>query len=275
MAQPTLKFSLNHMVCPRWTPPQLIEVAAVMGVGAVELRNDVGANSILDLDTARAAGQRARELGIEVLSINALYPFNIWSAERAAQAEALAERVAAAGGRGLVLCPLVDANYSASAEEKRAGLEQALLELDAILSRHDLRGFVEPLGFPISSLRTKAEAVAAIEGLGLERRFGLVHDTFHHQGAGETAFFAGQTGLVHISGVEDPAIGFEAMLDPHRLLVGERDRLDNVSQLRRLLADGYDGYVSFEPFAETVHALEDPVAALKQSMAYVRAGLGH
>lgn len=273
MAQPTPKFSLNHMVCPRWTPERLIETAAEMGVGAVELRNDVGENSITDLDAARAAGQRARELGIEVLSINALYPFNIWNEERAAQAEALAQRVDAAGGRGLVLCPLVDADYGATAEEKRAGLEQALTALDAILGRYDLQGFVEPLGFPISSLRTKAEAVDAIRSLGLESRFGLVHDTFHHQGAGETAFFAERTGLVHISGVEDPAIGFEEMLDPHRFLVGERDRLDNLGQLRRLLAEGYDGYVSFEPFADEVHALEDPVAALRASMDFVSKGL--
>lgn len=273
MAQPAVKFSLNHMVCPRWSARQLIETAAEMGIGAVELRNDVGENSILDLDQARAAGQRARELGIEVLSINALYPFNIWNDERAAQAESLAQRVDAAGGRGLVLCPLVDAEHAATASEQRAGLEQALTALDAILGRYDLQGFVEPLGFPISSLRTKAMAVEAIRELGLTSRFGLVHDTFHHQGAGERDFFAERTGLVHISGVEDPELGFEDMLDAHRYLVGERDRLDNVGQLKRLLADGYDGFVSFEPFAEEVHALADPIAALRHSMDFVQAGL--
>lgn len=273
MTQHALKFSLNHMVCPRWTPQQLIETAAEMGVGAVELRNDVGENSILDLEAAHGAGRRAKELGIEVLSINALYPFNIWNEERATKAQELAQRVDAAGGRGLVLCPLVDADYSASAEEKRTELEKALIELDAILGRHGLQGFVEPLGFPISSLRTKAEAVEAIRSLGLQSRFGLVHDTFHHQGAGETAFFAEATGLVHISGLEDPAIGFEEMLDEHRLLVGEQDRLDNIGQLRRLLADGYDGHVSFEPFAAAVHDLADPVQALRQSMDHIRSRL--
>lgn len=273
MAQPTLKFSLNHMVCPRWTPQQLIETAAEMGVGAVELRNDVGENSILDLEAAHGAGRRAKELGIEVLSINALYPFNIWNEERATKAQELAELVDAAGGRGLVLCPLVDADYSASAEEKRTKLEKSLIELDAILGRYSLQGFVEPLGFPISSLRTKAEAVEAIGSLGLQSRFGLVHDTFHHKGAGETAFFAKDTGLVHISGLEDPGIGFEEMLDEHRLLVGEQDRLDNIGQLQRLLADGYDGYVSFEPFAAAVHDLADPVQALRQSIEFIRSHL--
>ncbi|GKW48245.1 TIM barrel protein [Halomonas sp. NCCP-2165] len=273
MAQTNVKFALNHMVCPRWTPLQLIETAAEMGVGAVELRNDVGDNSLTDRQQAQAAGRRARELGIEVLSLNALYPFNIWNEERAAQAEAMAELLAAAGGRGLVLCPLVDGDDTASPEEQRARLEQALTSLDAILGRHDLRGFVEPLGFPISTLRTKAEAVQTIRELGLESRFGLVHDTFHHQGAGEREFFAERTGLVHISGVEDPAVGFEAMLDPHRLLVGEDDRLDNLGQIRRLLEEGYQGYLSFEPFADSVHAAVDPVSELRQSMDFVRAGL--
>ncbi|EHA14708.1 TIM barrel protein [Halomonas sp. HAL1] len=269
MAQHTLKFALNHMVNPRWSPQQLIEAAAEMGLGAVELRNDVGDNSVVDLDSASSAGQRARELGIDVLSINALYPFNVWNDERASQAEALAQQVDAVGGRGLVLCPLVDAHNTATAEERRAQLEQALSALDAILGRYNLQGFVEPLGFPISSLRTKREAVEAIKALNLGSRFSLVHDTFHHQGAGETAFFAESTGLVHISGLEDPAITFEDMLDEHRVLVGERDRLDNLGQLKRLLDDGYDGYISFEPFAESVHKHNDPVAALRDSMAFI------
>lgn len=42
MVQHSIQFALNHMVNPRWTPQQLIEAAAEMGVGAVELRNDVG-----------------------------------------------------------------------------------------------------------------------------------------------------------------------------------------------------------------------------------------
>ncbi|WP_083007375.1 TIM barrel protein [Halomonas sp. GT] len=274
MAQNSIKFALNHMVNPRWTPQQLIESAAEMGVGAVELRNDVGGNSIVDLDTASSAGQRARELGIEVLSINALYPFNIWNEERERQAETLAQWVHAAGGRGLVLCPLVDAESRASAEERKACLEQALTALDKVLGRYDLQGFVEPLGFPISSLRAKGEAIEVIHALNLSSRFSLVHDTFHHQGASESDVFADMTGLVHISGLEDPDVTFEGMLDEHRVLVSTQDRLDNVGQLKRLLSGGYNGYVSFEPFAASVHQQKNPVAALRDSMAFIQHQLG-
>ncbi|SER47312.1 2-keto-myo-inositol isomerase [Vreelandella subterranea] len=273
MVKQSPMFSLNHMVNPRWSPQQLIEAAVEMGVGAVELRNDVGANSILDLDAARRAGELAHEMGIHVLSINALYPFNVWNDERASQAEALAQQVYAAGGHGLVLCPLVDADTNASGKEKQANLEQALSALDIILGRYNIQGFVEPLGFPISTLRTKREVVDAIKALNLGSRFSLVHDTFHHKGAGETEFFTESTGLVHISGLDDSNITFEDMLDDHRVLVGGRDRLDNVAQLRQLLSEGYEGYISFEPFAKSVHTLEDPIAELRDSMAFIQSSL--
>jgi 2-keto-myo-inositol isomerase len=61
------------------------------------------------------------------------------------------------------------------------------------------------------------------------------------------------------------------MLDPHRVLVDGRDRLENVRQIRELLARGFDGPFSFEPFAPEVHELADPEAALRASIDYVRA----
>lgn len=270
MSEQALKFALNHMICPRMSPRQLIEAAAELGLGAVELRNDVQENSLTDLEQAKAVGDLARELNIEILSINALYPFNIWNEERAVQAENLARMVDACGGRGLVLCPLVDGSHDASDEDKEAGLKEALSALDTILGRYNLQGFVEPLGFPISTLRTKEKAVKAIKDLGLESRFGLVHDTFHHTGAQENSFYADMTGLVHISGVEDEAITFDEMLDAHRLLVGPNDRLDSIGQIKQLLASGYRHYISFEPFAQEVWNLEDPVGAVKESMDYIR-----
>ena len=138
---------------------------------------------------------------------------------------------------------------------------------------HGLKGFVEPLGFPISSLRFKRTALAAIDDIRGADVFSLVHDTFHHRGAGEREIFAARTGLVHISGLEDPTVSFADMLDGHRVLVGPKDRLGNIEQLRQLYADGFDGIVSFEPFAKEVHDLALPIAAVRASMAYVREAL--
>ncbi|MEF9605555.1 xylose isomerase, partial [Paracoccus sp. PXZ] len=80
-------------------------------------------------------------------------------------------------------------------------------------------------------------------------------------------------GLVHVSGVTDPTLAVEAMLDGHRVLVDAADRLENAAQLRALLADGYEGPVSFEPFAPDVHALEDIESALRASMEHLRAAV--
>jgi len=270
MANRRIKFGFNHMVSPSLTPDALVDAAVQAGAVAIELRNDIGANSITDVETARRVGAKAKDRGLEVRSINALYPFNVWNDERARQLESLAKLAAASGAVGLVMCPLNEGKMLEATPEKAAGLRAALKGIHAILSEYGVKGFVEPLGFPVSSLRFKREALAAIDDVDGGGVLSLVHDTFHHRGAGERDLFAKRTGLVHISGLEDPSISFADMLDQHRVLVGPKDRLGNVEQLKQLYADGFDGIVSFEPFAESVHDLALPVAAVRESMAYVQ-----
>ena len=125
------------------------------------------------------------------------------------------------------MCPLNDGTPVAHAD-----LVAALAAMAPVLRTRGLVGLVEPLGFPVSSMRTKRQAVDAIDEAGGADVYRLVHDTFHHHLAGETAFFPERTGIVHISGVAYPAVGVEAMLDPHRGQVDGRDRLGNVAQLR-------------------------------------------
>ena len=273
MTKRSIKFGFNHMVSPSLTPEALVDAAVKLDAVAIELRNDVGDNSLKDVETARRVGAKAADAGIKVISVNALYPFNVWSDERARQTEALAKLAAASGATGLVMCPLNEGKMLEDTPEKAAGLRAALTAIRPILADHGLKGFVEPLGFPVSSLRFKRDALAAIDDIGGADVFSLVHDTFHHRGAGEKQVFASRTGLVHISGLEDASISFTDMLDGHRVLVGPRDRLGNVEQLRQLYADGYDGVISFEPFAKEVHGLSDPIAAVRNSMAYIREAL--
>jgi len=273
MANRTVKFGLNHMVCPSLTPEQLVDAAVKAGAVAIELRNDVGANSLRDVETAQRVGAKAAERGLAIRSINALYPFNVWNDERARQTESLARLAAACGAAGLVMCPLNEGKMLEDTPEKADGLRAALKGARGILGEFGLEGFVEPLGFPVSSLRFKRAALAAIDDIQGADVFSLVHDTFHHRGAGEREVFAARTGLVHISGLEDPNVSFADMLDGHRVLVGPKDRLGNIEQLLQLYADGFDGIVSFEPFAKKVHELELPIAAARESMAYVRKAL--
>jgi 2-keto-myo-inositol isomerase len=273
MTTRAIKFGFNHMIYPALTPDELVDAAVRLGAVAIELRNDIGDNSLKDGETARRVGAKAVDSGLEVRSVNALYPFNVWNDERARQTEALAALAQAAGATGLVMCPLNEGKMLEDTPEKAAALRAALTGIRPILEAHGLKGFVEPLGFPVSSLRLKRDALASIDAIGGADVYTLVHDTFHHRGAGEEAVFAKRTGLVHISGLEDSAISFADMLDGHRVLVGRKDRLGNVEQLRQLYAEGYDGVVSFEPFAKEVHELRDPIGAVRESMAYLREAL--
>ena len=128
------------------------------------------------------------------------------------------------GAEAVVLIPRCD-GFGCGNGERQANLRVALRELAPMLAEHQLVGLVEPLGFELSSLRQKSEAVDAIEALGLAERFQLVHDTFHHALAGGGPVFARHTGIVHISGVTDSKLALREMRDRHRLLADARDRL--------------------------------------------------
>jgi len=258
-----MRFSLSHILAPRHSPAQFFAMARALGVTDVEIRNDTP-NVVGTIAPAevKAAAQAA---GVNLLSINALYPFNVWNDERRAQTEKLADYAAACGAQALVMCPLNDGT-----PVPLENVVAALQAIKPILESCGIKGLVEPLGFPVSSLRRKADAIAAIKAAGGEGLFKLVHDTFHHHLAGETGFYPEWTGLVHISGVADPEVGVDKMLDAHRVLVDQRDRLGNVPQIRALQAAGYSGPFSFEPFATEVQELADPQAALADSMAWLR-----
>jgi 2-keto-myo-inositol isomerase len=247
-----LKFALNHMVAPGLDYEAFFDLATSLGIDAVEIRNDIAA-SRMDLASARKVRGLAEARGLSIISVNALQRFNAWNATRASEAEDLAAYAAAAGAKALVHCPVNDTSYTPADAERLAGLRASLVGLAPILKNHGLIGLVEPLGFAECSLRLKAEAVAAIDASGAADQFALVHDTFHHFVAGEPYMFPKRTGLVHISGVTDPAQTAATMRDPHRVLVDSADRIDNRGQIKALAAGGYGGYFSFEPFAAEVH----------------------
>lgn len=257
-----MRFALNHITTPSLPVAEFFALARRLGMSEVEIRNDTP--DVVGAVAPGAVKEAAAAAGVTLLSINGLYPFNVWSGDLPARAVALADYARAAGVRALVMCPLSDGTPVAHAD-----LVAALAAMAPILRARGLTGLVEPLGFPVSSLRTKAEAVAAIDAADAADVYRLVHDTFHHTLAGETMYFPERTGLVHISGVTDPSLDVADMLDPHRVLVDAADRLGNVAQIRDLLSLGYAGPFSFEPFAAEVQTLADPEAALRASMAHV------
>lgn len=264
-------FALNHMVAPRLSLDDFFKLGATLGIHQFEIRNDLAGNAILNgilPETVRAAAGH----GAEIISINALQRFNDWTPAREQEARDLASFAAACGAKALVLVPVNDGTGQAEGE-RQGNLREALTGLKPILEQAGIIGLVEPLGFRICSLRSKREAVEAIEAIGGGDRFRLVHDTFHHVLGGEPELFPDWTGLVHISGVDDPSIAVDDMRDPHRVLVTDRDRLANIGQIRALCDAGYGGPFSFEPFAPSVHDAADPLGMLQASMARILSGL--
>ncbi|MGV1765201.1 TIM barrel protein [Agrobacterium rhizogenes] len=266
----SIRFALNHMCAPSLSLEAFFSAAKSLGIDSVEIRNDLAGNAIIDGTPAAAVKALAAQYGLTIISINALQRFNEWNEVRAQEAAELIDYARDCGAKALVLVPVNDGS-GREPDARQRNLLTALTALKPMLNEAGIIGLVEPLGFEICSLSSKTEAAAAIKSLGAQSTFRLVHDTFHHHLAGETATFPELTGLVHISGVSDPAVSVSDMLDAHRVLVDANDRLDNAGQIRALLSAGYAGPFSFEPFAADVHALKEPVDALRQSMAYLSA----
>ena len=261
-----MRFAINHISAPRLSLADFFAMCRRLGVSEVEIRNDIP--DVLGTMTPQAVRAEARAQGITILSINALYPFNVWSGDLPDRAQRMADYAAECGAQALVMCPLNDGT-----RVPHSAVVAALDAMTPILRDRGLTGLVEPLGFPISSLRSKAEAIAAMTEANEDGVFKLLHDTFHHHLAGETQVYPNRTGLVHISGVVEASVPVAQMLDDHRVLVDADDRLENIAQIRALLAAGYDGPFSFEPFAASVHEAPDPEAALRASMDFVREAL--
>lgn len=269
-AQP--QFSLNHMTTPNLSVQDFFALSKSLGINAVEIRNDLRDNAIIDGTSPEQVKQWAQAAGVKILSINALQRFNQWNAEREAEAIELVDYAQACGSEGLVLVPVND-GWGREEGQRQTNLTTALAALKPILAERGLVGLVEPLGFEICSQRSKKEVVDAIHAVDGVNTFRMVHDTFHHHLAGEGQFFPELTGLVHISGVADEGVAVSDMRDPHRVFVDASDKLGNVNQINTLLQQGYNGYFSFELFSSEVHQLPEPAKAIQASVNYIRDGL--
>jgi 2-keto-myo-inositol isomerase len=263
-----MHFSLNHMVAPKLGYAAFFDLALRLGVTAVEIRNDIK-TSLMGSKNAKAIAKLAKERGITIINVNALQRWNQWNTKKADEAKRLAEYTALTGAKALILVPTNDTKFRPETAQRLEGIRNALSHLKGILKDHKLTGLVEPLGFEECSLRLKREAVAAIDEVGGAKQFKLTHDTFHHFVAGEADAFPAQTGLIHVSGVTDRKYTINTMRDAQRVLVDAHDMIDNRGQVKRLIDGGYKGYVSFEPFAPSVHGSQQIARDVARSMDYL------
>jgi len=270
MAIDPTRFCINRKIAPALSIEAFFQLVQKLGLHKVELRNDMKGGSV----TVNMSHQQVRDLaekyGIEIVTINALYPFNQISADLLTRAESLLKDASGIGAKALVMCPLNDGTRI-SAEDTAA----ALRELAPLFARYGVNGLVEPLGFPVSSLRSAGQAISLIQQA--EVPFKIVLDTFHHhlfEGA-EQDFAAGiavsQIGLVHLSGVIDGRPVNE-LTDEERLMLSEDDLLKSAWQVQRLEALGYQGVYAFEPFASVMDSWSaaDIEREIRQSMALLQ-----
>ncbi|MBU2360906.1 MAG: TIM barrel protein [Alphaproteobacteria bacterium] len=262
-------FGINHMTAPGLRYDALLDLAVSVGAVGVEFRNDLSA-PLFDGHAPAIVADAARSRGMRILALAEVKSFNDYGPAKEDEAKALIAIAKACGAEAVALIPR---NDGWGVDVPRDNLQRALDGLLPLLRDAGLIGLVEPLGFAVSSLRHKSDAVTVIDAMGAGDTIRLVHDTFHHALAGGGAFHAAQTGLVHISGVTDPGPAFDDMTDAHRVLVDGDDRLGNIAQIATLRADGYTGPLSFEPFSPLVHDLADAAPALRASMAFITAGL--
>ncbi|CAD7049879.1 sugar epimerase [Pseudorhizobium endolithicum] len=273
----SIPFALNHVTAPRLTCRQFIDLAAELNCVGVELRNDLADKRLshrpfFDGEDPAEIGAYARGKDIRLLGLSEVYGFNDWSPEMAKRVRTLIAQAVRSGAESISLIPRNDGPAHSPAE--RAGhLRTALAAILPMVAEAGIIGLIEPLGSSTSSLRYKREAVEAIEAVGGERCFRLVHDTFHHHLAGDADYFPEYTGIVHVSGVADPEPTVDDMRDDHRMLVDERDRLGSAVQIEELIRLGYNGAFSIEAFSPQVHAVTDPAGRLGQSFDHIRSAI--
>ncbi|HUZ18554.1 MAG TPA: TIM barrel protein [Spirochaetia bacterium] len=269
------KIALNRIISPRLSLEELCALAAAVGAGAVELRNDLEGVDIVDNMSPPEVVRLAEKYSLSILTINALQHFNVAArrTELVSELRSLLRLAAAIQCRAVVLVPH---NAVDDERDEQARYQETVAALKAFAPYFEeagVLGYVEPLGFPECSLGSKLVALKAIRESG-GGPFRIVHDTFHHaigpddNTALATSIPAGDIGLVHVSGMEAD-IPLEKAKDEHRLLVTEKDRLKNYDQIKILQKIGYRGYFSFEPFSPAVQSLsrDDLEAALRKSIA--------
>ena len=246
MAIAMQRFCINRKIAPALSIEAFFRLVNRLGLNKVELRNDLPSGKVTDDLSHQQVRELAARYHIEILTINAVYPFNRRSEEVRQLTESLLKEAQAIGAKSLVLCPLNDGS-----EVPASDTLGALRDLAPLFAFYGIHGLVEPLGFPQSSLRSAHQAQTLIHDARVP--FKLLIDTFHHHLYPQAADECSQVeiadiGLVHLSGVDDTRPR-EQLTDAERIMLTPQDRLGTCEQVKALEARGYQGIYAFEPFA--------------------------
>ncbi len=266
------RFAMNRIIYPKVSLKDFFDIALSCGIKYIELRNDLGNDEIIDSLPPSVVNQMCNDTGIEIISINAVQKFNLQDNFKIAQEEikqtiALCNEI---GCSSIVLCPNNDIEDNRSADEFLLDTIDALKLYEPLFKEYGVTAYVEPLGFPECSIRTKQSAIEAIKAAGFPEIYSIVHDTFHHFLGPDDRYYSDETGLVHISGIQKVQSGTE-IRDEHRVLIDKNDIMETRKQIHILEDRGYLGMYSFEPFAASIQNMTKPdlINAVNECLDYL------
>ena len=252
------RFCINRKIAPNLDLEQFFSLVKKCGLNKVELRNDMPSGKVTDNLSNDQLNALAEKYGIEIVTINALL----------SQAQAIRSKA-------LVLCPHCSAGDNRSEEQKKTDTLAALKLLAPLFRQYGVQGYVEPLGFGISSLRSSLLTQSLIRDSGAPYK--IVLDTFHHylsdvtQPEFDAQIQIDGIGLVHLSGVEDLRAK-SALSDEERIMLSDKDRLESKKQVQDLERLGYTGIYAFEPFSSQLDSwtAADIEREIRQSIALLQ-----
>jgi len=258
------KIALNRIVYPSISLPDFIQLASELGVHKIELRNDILQKNILDSYSPEKIRNILEEEKVRVITINALQNFNVAEifSENLDELKTLIKTAKEINCSEVVFCPSNSGQNRENDPETYRTTIKALIYFAPVLEENNMKGLIEPLGFPTSSLRSISLAQKLIRESGCTS-YRIVHDTFHfYLGTDKiqdllTGYDKSLIELVHISSVDKTTSALN-LKDGDRVLpdmVDRQDILNSREQIKALADIGYRGDISFEAFSNKVQEL--------------------
>lgn len=129
MAIAMQRFCINRKIAPALSIEAFFRLVNRLGLNKVELRNDLPSGKVTDDLSHQQVRELAARYHIEILTINAVYPFNRRSEEVRQLTESLLKEARAIGAKSLVLCPLNDGSEVPASETTGALRDGAAVRL--------------------------------------------------------------------------------------------------------------------------------------------------
>ncbi|KRK33072.1 sugar phosphate isomerase/epimerase family protein [Loigolactobacillus bifermentans] len=276
------RFCLNRKVAPGISLTDTIPFVAKLGIPNIELRNDLyGApdnQTILDqLDGATVAALlKKHQVSVETINAVGNMDQRALIDENLKSLTEMLELCKALPVKKIVFCPVRSQADRRSSAQRQAEAIANIKEYAQLLTKYQVNGLIEPLGFEDSTLRTPWDGQEIIRKAGVTN-FKLVADTFHYYLANVTSQqFQEQVdvnaiGLVHLSGV--PTMKARNRLDDQdRYMLDPADIMQSAAWARTFEAAGYQGIYAFEPFSDDLKQwqLDQVKQELEKSIALVQ-----